>query len=79
MRKVGALSFGQVVWAVPDLPAFTADAARFVKLFDTARQADWSEFLADCGKFETELAKEIRTKKFTLAELEEEEQSVRSP
>lgn len=39
-------------------------------------QADWAEFLADCGKFEDELAKEIRTAKFTLAELEEEEQSL---
>ena len=37
---------------------------------------DWTEFLADCGKFEAEIAKEIRIAKFTLAELEEEEQSL---
>jgi hypothetical protein len=103
LRKAGALSLGQGVWAVPDLPVFAdgvqraidlvaraegqatvleaagrsaADAARFEALFDTARQADWVEFLSDCGKFEAELAKEIRIEKFTLAELEEEEQSL---
>ncbi|GAA3135518.1 hypothetical protein GCM10017600_71890 [Streptosporangium carneum] len=52
------------------------DAARFQELFTAARSADWTEFLADCGKFEQELAKEIRNAKFTLAELEEEEQSL---
>lgn len=103
MRKAGALSLGQGVWAVPDLPAFAAgvkravelvgradgdatvleaagrspaDAARFESLFNAGRQADWAEFMADCGKFEAEVAKEIRIEKFTLAELEEEEQSL---
>jgi hypothetical protein len=103
LRKAGALSLGQGVWAVPDLPAFAAgveravelsrradgeatileaagrspaDAARFESLFNAARQADWAEFVADCGKFEAEVAKEIRIGKFTLAELEEEEQSL---
>ncbi|MBL7632403.1 Chromate resistance protein ChrB [Frankia nepalensis] len=52
------------------------DAARFQALFTAARSADWAEFLADCGKYEAELAMEIRTAKFTLAELEEEEQSL---
>jgi hypothetical protein len=40
------------------------------------RSADWAGFLADCGKFEQDLAKEIRIATFTLAELEEEEQSL---
>jgi hypothetical protein len=53
-----------------------ADAARFEAMFTAARSADWVEFLADCGKFEQELAKEIAIAKFTLAELEEEEQSL---
>ncbi len=52
------------------------DGARFAAMFTAARGDDWSEFLADCGKYETELDKEIRTAKFTLAELEEEEQSL---
>jgi hypothetical protein len=103
LRKIGALSLGQGVWAVPDVPVFAdgvaraialaeqadgqavtlnaagrgpEDAARFQALFTAERSADWTEFLADCGKFEQELAKEIRIAKFTLAELEEEEQSL---
>ncbi|MGA5895238.1 Chromate resistance protein ChrB [Streptomyces venetus] len=103
LRKVGALSLGQGVWAVPEVPVFadgvqralaltdaaggqavtlqatgrTADdGARFREMFTAARSADWAEFLADCGKFEEEIAKEIRNGKFTLAELEEEEQSL---
>lgn len=52
------------------------DAARFRELFTAARSEDWTEFLADCVKFEAEIAKEIRIAKFTLAELEEEEQSL---
>ncbi|MEU5633201.1 Chromate resistance protein ChrB [Streptomyces rishiriensis] len=103
LRKVGAVSLGQGIWAVPDVPVFAdgvmralalteqaggqamtldasgrgpQDAARLRELFTAARSADWTEFLADCGKFEDELAKEIRIAKFTLAELEEEEQSL---
>jgi hypothetical protein len=103
LRKIGALSLGQGVWAVPDVPVFAdgtaraialteqaggqavtlnasgrgpEDAARFQALFTAARSAHWAEFLADCGKFEEELAKETRIGKFTLAELEEEEQSL---
>ncbi|CCH30151.1 Chromate resistance protein ChrB [Actinosynnema sp. NPDC047251] len=103
LRKIGALSLGQGVWAVPEVPVFAdgvrraleftdnaggqgvtlqasgrseQDAARFQAMFTAARSADWAEFLADCGKFEQEIAKEIRIGKFTLAELEEEEQSL---
>ncbi|MEU4710908.1 Chromate resistance protein ChrB [Nocardia salmonicida] len=103
LRKVGALSLGQGVWAAPDVPVFAAgiaraleltegaggeaislhasgvsagDTARFEAMFTAAREDDWSEFVADCGKYEAELDKEIRTAKFTLAELEEEEQSL---
>ncbi|MFI2204212.1 Chromate resistance protein ChrB [Streptomyces sp. NPDC020192] len=103
LRKAGALSLGQGIWAVPDVPVFadgvaralalteqaggqtvtlnatgrgSEDAARFQALFTAARSVDWAEFLADCGTFEEELAKEIRIGRFTLAELEEEEQSL---
>ncbi|WP_151770776.1 Chromate resistance protein ChrB [Streptomyces abyssomicinicus] len=103
LRKIGALSLGQGVWAVPEVPVFAdgvrraleltdaaggqgltlqasgrseQDAARFREMFTAARSADWAEFLADCGKFDEEIAKEIRIAKFTLAELEEEEQSL---
>ncbi len=49
------------------------DAARLAALFTEARQAEWAEFTADCGKFDAEIDSEIAKGKFTLAELEEEE------
>ncbi|UVJ40378.1 Chromate resistance protein ChrB [Arthrobacter sp. CJ23] len=52
------------------------DAPRLRALFDAAREDEWSEFLADCVKFTEEIAREIAKQKFTLAELEEEEQSL---
>lgn len=51
-------------------------AARIRNLYDDARRAEWTEFVSECGKCLAELHKEIRTKKFTLAELDEEEQNV---
>jgi len=53
-----------------------ADAARLEQLFTEARQAEWAEFVADCGKFSAEIDSEVAKGKFTLAELEEEEQSL---
>ena len=53
-----------------------ANAARLEALFTAARQAEWAEFCSECGKYEAELDKEIRIGKFTLAELDEEEQSL---
>ncbi|MER7786971.1 Chromate resistance protein ChrB [Streptomyces sp. NPDC097640] len=103
LRKVGALSLGQGVWAVPDVPVFAdgvrravelaqraqgetvtlraagrepRDAQRFEAMFTAAREEDWAEFTADCGKYTAELDKEIGKAKFTLAELEEEEHSL---
>jgi hypothetical protein len=103
LRRAGALSLGQGVWAVPQVEVFTqaldravalaergegevivleasgradADAVRLEGLFTEAREAEWAEFLADCAKYEAELDQEIAKAKFTLAELEEEEQSL---
>src|SRR5919198_1064596 len=53
-----------------------ATAARLEALFTEAREAEWTELLAECGRFEEEIQKEIRTEKFTSAELDEEEQSL---
>lgn len=44
--------------------------------YDEARRAEWTEFVSECGKCLAELDKEIRNEKFTLAELDEEEQNV---
>ena len=52
------------------------DAARLEALFTAERHDEWAEFLSECEKFDAEIAKEIRIRKFTLAELEEEEQSL---
>ena len=53
-----------------------ADVARLEALFTAERAEEWAEFIADCAKFDAEIDKEIRIGKFTLAELEEEEQSL---
>ena len=52
------------------------DSDRLRELFTGARQEEWVEFIADCGKFDAEIDKEIRIQKLTFAELEEEEQSL---
>jgi hypothetical protein len=52
------------------------DAARLETLFTDQRTDEWGEFLSDCGKFDAEIDHEIRIGKFTMAELEEEEQSL---
>ena len=45
-------------------------------LFTAEREAEWAEFLSDCGKYEAELADEVAKGKLTLAELDEEEHSL---
>jgi ChrB-like protein len=57
-------------------PHDQASAALLVAEFTSARQEEWAEFVADCDKYEAELAKEQRLGKLTLAELEEEEHSL---
>jgi hypothetical protein len=52
------------------------DEARLTDLFTGEREQEWSEFISDCGKFDAEIDHEIAQAKFTLAELEEEEQSL---
>jgi hypothetical protein len=103
LRRVGALSLGQGVWALPATPAFEqgleravsliergegdallleahgrdrAQAERLRALFTASREEEWGEFIAECGKYEGELEREFAQEKFTLAELDEEEQSL---
>jgi hypothetical protein len=52
------------------------DVTRLEQLYTAAREEEWAEFDADCGKYLAELDKEERIGKYTLAELEEEEQSL---
>jgi hypothetical protein len=53
-----------------------ASVSRLEELFTEQREAEWAEFIADCGKYEAELASEVEKGKLTLAELDEEEQSL---
>jgi hypothetical protein len=103
LRRVGALSLGQGVWALPATPAFEqgleravaliergdgdallleargrdrAQAERLEALFTAGREEEWAEFLSECAKYEAELERELAEQKFTLAELDEEEQSL---
>ena len=52
------------------------DAAWLQAAFTALRQQEWAEFLADCGNFDAEIDKELALRKLTMAELEEEEQSM---
>lgn len=52
------------------------DAARLEAMFTAERAEEWAEFLAECARFDAEIDKEIAKRKFTMAELEEEEQSL---
>src|SRR5262249_46379456 len=51
-------------------------ADRLEGLFTAGREDEWREFISECGKYEAELDREIAAQKFTLAELDEEEQSL---
>ena len=58
------------------IPDDDAGTAQLEALFTGQREAEWGEFLSDCGKYEAELAAEVAKGKLTLAELDEEEQSL---
>ena len=52
------------------------DTTGLMRRYEDARVDEWAEFTRDCGKYLDEIAKEERLGKYTLAELEEEEQSL---
>ncbi|MEO5724265.1 MAG: Chromate resistance protein ChrB [Ilumatobacteraceae bacterium] len=61
------------------LTASAADqptSARIRESYDKARLAEWVEFESECTKCVEEIEREIAKEKFTLAELDEEEQNV---
>jgi hypothetical protein len=73
VEEIKAAGGQPVVLAVADEEA---SSAQLEALFTAQREDEWGEFLSDCGKYETELAGEIAKGKLTLAELDEEEQSL---
>jgi hypothetical protein len=52
------------------------NARRLEDLYGAAREEEWQEFLTECARYQAEVAKEIAKEKFTVAELDEEEQSL---
>lgn len=52
------------------------DTARLEALFTAERSEEWAEFLADCDKFDAKIDSNVCKAKFTMAELEEDEQSL---
>jgi hypothetical protein len=57
-------------------PRDDADETALVAEFNAVRAAEWAEFSSECDKFDAEIAKEQRINKLTVAELDEEEQSL---
>jgi len=52
------------------------DVTALETMYARAREEEWIEFAAECGHFLGEIDKEIAKDKLTLAELDEEEQSL---
>ena len=53
-----------------------ASVAALEERYTAEREAEWTEFLGDCTKYEAELDDEVAKGKLTLAELDEEEESL---
>lgn len=49
---------------------------KVIAAMNRMRDEEYGEFIGECGKYLKELEKEIRTEKFTFAELEEEEEEL---
>ncbi len=59
-----------------DVTPTEASTGLLEELHVAEREAEWGEFVSDCARFDAEIASEIAKKKFTLAELDEEEQNL---
>lgn len=75
-RAVALVERGEGQALVFDVTPAGDTAATLQALYSGEREAEWAEFCAECGKAQAELAGEFEKEKFTLAELEEEEQNL---
>jgi hypothetical protein len=78
LERVGELvsrAGGQVL-TLDSRPRNETDEHLMVAEFNAARAAEWTEFVSECRHFHAEIAKERRKGKFTVAELDEEEQNL---
>lgn len=62
--------------AVRAEPLAAIDGTRLRDAWNEARAAEYVEFVSECGKFLAEIEHEFDIKKFTLAELDEEESAL---
>lgn len=72
LDRAGELSRngGGTFAVIDEAPRDKAAAATIHDDFAEARIDEWAEFLADCGKFDDEIVREIENRKFTFGELE---------
>jgi len=75
LREVLANVGGQVT-ALRTEPLASGDDGRLLEAWNDARDAEYRELAGECAKFLAEIDREFEIEKFTLAELEEEEQSL---
>jgi hypothetical protein len=61
---------------VADVDPASPAVAELEALYSAERDEEWAEFAAECDKAIAELASEVAREKFTLAELDEEENNV---
>ncbi len=59
-----------------DVSPADGNVAALEELYTTEREAEWTEFCSECDKAVAELHGEVEKEKFTLAELDEEEQNL---
>jgi hypothetical protein len=78
LQRIGELisKAGGQVLEFDSRPRDEHDEQAVMAEFNAARAAEWTEFSAECGHFHAEIDKERRKAKFTLAELDEEEQNL---
>ena len=74
--RAAASRGGGTVAVFTATPHDGSDSGVLADAFTTVRRDEWAEFIADCGKFDAEIEREIAKHKLTFAELEEEEQSL---
>ncbi len=71
--RVLVADVGGETLAVRADPLGELDATKLTEAWNAARDAEYDELRAECGKFLVEIEHEFEIEKFTLAELEEEE------
>ena len=75
-RAVGMVRRSGGSALVVDVDPASPAVAELEGLYNLERDAEWGEFISECGKALAELADEVAREKFTLAELDEEEHNV---